>query len=104
MPLLRFDYWSVLTKLAFMGKETTPNLGKFHRFRALFIVVRHMFYSRSHGIAPHQPSIEGLQQAGRRELGDVSRKPRAFVLRVPVLCDLRCVPNVCHGIEDRLVR
>jgi hypothetical protein len=39
---------------------------KLHGFRAFCVVIRHMVDPRAHGIAPHQPSIVGLQHLGRR--------------------------------------
>jgi hypothetical protein len=38
----------------------------FHGSRARFVVVRHVIDSSAYGIAPHLPSIVGLQQFGRR--------------------------------------
>jgi hypothetical protein len=41
------------------------NTGRPHG-RGALVVVHHMIDPRAHGIAPHEPSIEGLQQFGRR--------------------------------------
>ena len=42
------------------------HLGEFDGTRAFLIIVRHVIYPGAHGIAPHQPSIVGLQQFGDR--------------------------------------
>ena len=39
---------------------------EFHSSAASFVVARHGIDPSAHRIAPHQPSVEGLQQVGRR--------------------------------------
>src|ERR1039457_3391652 len=48
-----------------LREESTLNLGEFHGCGALRVVVPHMIDPSAHGIATHQPCIEGLQQFGR---------------------------------------
>jgi hypothetical protein len=47
-------------------EEPILNLGEFHGSRAGCVVVSDMIDPRADGEAPHQPSIVGLQQIGRR--------------------------------------
>jgi hypothetical protein len=47
-------------------KKADPESGPFHSCGAFLVVVSHGIDPRAHGIAPHQPSIIGLQQFGRR--------------------------------------
>jgi len=42
------------------------NLGKFHGRGAFRVIVRHVIDPSAYGIAPHLPSIIGLQQFGHR--------------------------------------
>jgi hypothetical protein len=48
-----------------LREEAILNLDEFHGCRAIFVVVGHVIYPIAYGIAPHQPSIVGLQQFGR---------------------------------------
>src|SRR5580692_12967024 len=49
-----------------LGETRILNLGEFHGRGAIRVVVRHVVDRRAHGIAPHRPSIVGLQQIGCR--------------------------------------
>jgi hypothetical protein len=51
---------------SWLRKETILNLGKFRGLGAFHIVVGHVIDPRADWAAPHQPSIAGLQQFGRR--------------------------------------
>src|ERR1700737_2021174 len=56
-----------------LQEETILNLCKFHGRGAFLVVVSHVIDPGAYGIAPHQPSIVGLQQFGLlpRELLDI---------------------------------
>ena len=47
-----------------LREQWVLNLGKLHRTRTLLIIVRHVIDTGAHGVAPHEPSIAGLQQFG----------------------------------------
>jgi hypothetical protein len=47
-----------------LRKKPFLRFRKFHRSRALLVVVAHMIDTTAHRIASHQPSIQGLQQFG----------------------------------------
>jgi hypothetical protein len=47
-----------------LRKEAILNLGEFYGRGAFRIVIRHVIDPSADGIAPHQPSIVGLQQFG----------------------------------------
>jgi hypothetical protein len=49
-----------------LGEEPILSLCEFHGCGAFFVVVSHAIDPRADRIAPHQPSIVGLQQIGRR--------------------------------------
>jgi hypothetical protein len=56
-------YWASPT--APLRKEPILNLCESYRCGTFLVIVRHMVNPSAHGIAPHQPSIAGLQQFGR---------------------------------------
>ena len=47
-------------------EQPTLNLGDFYWRRTFFVVVSYVIDPTAHGKAPHLPSIERLQQFGRR--------------------------------------
>ena len=49
-----------------LQENTTLHLGEFHGRGAGFVVVSHGIDPTAYGVAPHQPSIVGLQQFRRR--------------------------------------
>jgi hypothetical protein len=49
-----------------LQEKTRLNVENLSELRAFLVVVHDMIDSRAHGIAPHLPGIEGLQQFGRR--------------------------------------
>jgi hypothetical protein len=49
-----------------LQEETSLSLGKFHRRGAFLVVIGHVIDPSAYGVAPHQLSIVGLQQIGRR--------------------------------------
>jgi hypothetical protein len=56
---------AVRNSLAPIATRTTHlALGRFDGCRTLLVVVRHVIDPGAHGVAPHQPGIEGLQKFG----------------------------------------
>ena len=51
---------------ALLREEPVLNLLQFHWRGTSFVIIRHVIDPRAHGVAPHQPSIAGLQQIERR--------------------------------------
>jgi hypothetical protein len=53
-------------------EEPIRNLGEFHGRGAFLVIVPHVVDPRAYGIAPHLPSIVGLQQFGRRRTNRIA--------------------------------
>jgi hypothetical protein len=62
-----------LAPIVGLREESILNLAEFHVCVAFFVVVCHAIDPRAHRIAPHQPSIVGLQQFGHHTHPPYSR-------------------------------
>ena len=47
-------------------EQRVLSLDRLHGARTFLIIIRHMIDPRAHGIAPHEPGVERLEQFGRR--------------------------------------
>ena len=84
-----------------LPKEKILSPSEFHGCGASFVVIYHRVDPSAHGIAPHQPSIVGFQQFGRRSH---IRHPRIEpeIVRIRIKDDWHAVMDWCgHSIRRR---